>query len=739
MTTILRILTALVFCFSLSSLMYSQSVNKDKYRLSIKKAESEIRIDGKLSEKDWTNADKAINFLNKWPSDKGAAAMQSEVKMTYDDDNLYIGVINYDSTNTDYVIQTLKRDKDVFQSDNFFILIDPVNQQTNGFLFAVSPLGVQMEGLIVPFSDDFVNSDWDNRWFSEVSYIDKNWIIEIAIPFKTLRYDGKNTEWGINFLRSDQKNARYYSWAHVPLQFPGVDLGYTGTLVWDNPPKPANSNFSIIPYITGGITKDLEEGTPTEATYNAGLDAKVAITSSLNLDLTVNPDFSQIEVDIQQTNLDRFSLFFPERRTFFLENSDIFDGFGIPPIRPFFSRRIGLDSEGNQVPILFGARLSGNLNDDWRIGLMTMHTQSTDTDPAQNFTVGAFQHTFDKRSSFKGIAISRQAFEGTEMMRDDYTRNLGGEFNYISESGNWGYWMGYHASFKPERFARNGFYNAGMYLNSRNWDVVHAHSGVGENYIADVGFVRRLENYDSSRDTVIRLGFNQIYQDFGYKMFPENQDVINTHRLGIENFMVWNDAWSFNQINTTFSYNIFFTNSSQINSFLAYSNEYLPFPINFTDDGEDLPSGWYEYINGGISFDSNRRKLFSYGLELNYGGFYNGTLTTMTAGVRYRKQPWGSFEVRAERNILEFPEEHGSTEIWLIGPRIEINFNKNIFWTTFMQYNTQADNFNINSRFQWRFKPMSDLYLVYTDNYFVENWGPKNRAIVLKLNYWLTL
>ncbi len=719
-------------------------VNKEKYRLSIKRAIDNIEIDGELNEATWNEADKTTQFLNKWPTDEGLPPLQTSVQLSYDDKNLYIAALCKED-NKDHIVQTLKRDDVIWTSDGFGVFLDPVNTQTNGFAFFTNAYGVQTEGLLTAFGsgDEGMSRDWDNKWFTEVHQTETgDWSVEMAIPFKTLRYDAKLTEWGINFIRCDLANNKYSTWTFIPLQFDGTDLSYAGTLVWDDPPPQTNSNFSIIPYVTGAVFKDIdEENGAVQTDFDAGLDAKIAVTSSLNLDLTVNPDFSQIEVDEQQTNLTRFSLFFPEKRTFFLENSDIFSDFGIRPIRPFFSRRIGLDDDGNPIPILGGARLSGNLAEKTRIGLMSMQTASTENVNGQNYTVGVVQQQVLKRSSVKGIFINRQSFNDGELDENDFGRNAGGEFNFVTPDGSFGSWIALHNSLKPEKFDANIFFNAGFQYSNRKISTVFSYAKLGENYIADVGFVNRLDNYDADRDTTIRIGYQHIFQTFDYTLFPKKgNSFLNFTKINLQNYILWNDGLGRTLRNTELGANFFMQNTSWLNLNFVHTTEFLPFATNFTDDEfENLPSDTYNYGGFEMFYRSNSRKRFFYTIRGKYGGFYNGTLLQLGGSVQYRKQPWGTFALNFERSILTLPDDFGETKLWLLGPKIEVNFSKKIFWTTFIQYNTQADNFNINSRIQWRYQPMSDLFLVYTDNYTAENLGLKSRAIVLKFNYWLTI
>ncbi|MEL6652947.1 MAG: DUF5916 domain-containing protein [Bacteroidota bacterium] len=391
MRTVITSLTAIYLLLSFSYL-YAQPEREMQVALQIKSIDEKVLIDGNLDEGFWESLPRTSPFINKWPVDSGYADSQTEVRMAYDQEFVYIAAVCQDGP--EYVIQSLKRDTDFFDSDGFSVVIDPVGRKTNGFFFGVNALGAQSEGLVGATMDegDF-NFDWDNRWYSAVQNYEDHWVVEIAIPFKTLRYEAGNKRWGINFIRNDIKRNRYSTWSYVPLNFMGIDMGYLGDLHWDQDPPVAKGNVSIIPYAIGGMSKDYEEGTDLATTYNAGLDAKVALSPSLNLDLTVNPDFSQVDVDEQVTNLERFNLFFPEKRNFFLENSDLFSSFGIPPTRPFFSRQIGLellpDGQPVPIPILFGARLTGNLTDKLRIGILDVQTGARDDISGQNVAVAA--------------------------------------------------------------------------------------------------------------------------------------------------------------------------------------------------------------------------------------------------------------------------------------------------------------------------------------------------------------
>ena len=352
------------------------------FQLHIHRASSSINIDGIADEQSWIDAEPTSDFYMILPMDTSMANVRTVVRMSYDTENLYLLAECFNLKNGRHMVESLRRDFSFLKNDNFLLFMDTFEDQTTGFSFGANAFGAQWDGAM--YEGGKVDLSWDNKWTSAVKNYEDRWIFEAAIPFKTIRYKKDLKQWGINFGRNDLKTTEKSSWAPVPRQFPSASLAYTGTLVWDEPPPAPRSNISIIPYVLGGISKDYEHNIKTLFNKNIGGDVKVSLGPSLNLDLTVRPDFSQVEVDKQVANLSRFELFFPERRQFFLENGDLFANFGYADIRPFFSRRIGLG-----VPIDFGARLSGKLDKHCRIGVIDMRKAKVEERdlPSQNFDV----------------------------------------------------------------------------------------------------------------------------------------------------------------------------------------------------------------------------------------------------------------------------------------------------------------------------------------------------------------
>ena len=731
----------LFYFWVLSYVLFAQN-NGEVYQLNIQRMDEKIHLDGVLDESFWEDVEIATNFWLNFPVGGTPVddEVQTTVKITYDDDFIYLGVECYGKG--PFLVQSLKRDNDSFwNGDAFAVVFDPVNERTNGVIFGVNPAGVQTEALITGEPArrggqlSGYNKAWDNKWYTQASVTENGWTAEMMIPFKSLRF-GRKGHWGINFIRVDAQNNANHSWAPVPIQFYGTDLGYLGQLIWDKPPRNEKGNISLVPYLLGNVYKDYESKSDLSQSFALGMDAKIAINSNLNLDLTVNPDFSQVDVDEQQTNLTTVNLRFPERRLFFLENSDIFSNFGTNA-KPFFSRKIGLDDDGNTIPIIYGARLSGNLNKNLRIGLMNTQTQEQEL-PGNNYSSFALHQRILKRAVLRGYFHNRVGYTDGSIQEDDFNRIGGLEFNYSSEDSKWRAVTGYGLAFSNENQNENYLFNLFGGYGGRAFNVMVNISGLGDNYINDFSLIPRQKHYDALEDTTYILGFNHWWATMGYKFYPENT-FINQHgfslttngdRTATSNELI--------QDKHQLSYKFLMKNTSTLDLTYAHEGVNLLYPFGFTDN-EPLPAQLYRFDYGQIKYVTDRRREIKLTSGFRYGSFYNGTRTEFSLAVDYRVQPWGNFSLNFVQNDLEFSGNYGAEQLLLFGPKAEINFSKNFFWTTFMQYNTQSDNFNINSRLQWRYMPMSDLFIVYSDNYMVEYFGPRNRGLVLKLNYWFNL
>jgi hypothetical protein len=381
-----------------------------------------------------------------------------------------------------------------------------------------------------------------------------------------------------------------------------------------------------------------------------------------------------------------------------------------------------------------GARLTGNLGESWRIGVLSMQTKATTNQEGQNYSAFTLHKKLLKRSQVKALFTNRQAMAGKEFSNTDYGRNASLEAVYQNENGSILSWFGLHKSFKHDLGHDNTLISTGIGLQKKNFTSFIGLSSSGNNYTADMGFITQLDNYDAVHDTVIRIGYKALFHQMQYTIkTPENKFTSYHEFAAISNLKNIKDH-GFTDWNTNAHYEIGFNNSSVIQLRYVHNYSKLLYPFSFTDE-IPLPASKYSFDHLILIYNSDLRKALSYKLQGTTGTFYNGTIQSALAGVKFRAQPWGFFEMNFEYNDLNFPDPYGRAKLFLINPRIEFNFSTKLFWTTFLQYNTQKDNFNINSRLQWRYKPMSDIYLVYTDNYAVQFWGPKNRSLVLKVNY----
>jgi hypothetical protein len=730
----LKIISAAVFFWlSIAISAHAQPILPS---LSIHKAIDAVVLDGELNEQTWKSAVVASGFRQNFPYDTGMAKARTEVMLSYDSEYLYVAAICYDDLPGSYVIQSLKRDFSFPITDAFAVTIDPFGDKLNGFSFGVSPYGVQREGLLYDGGTAGVATDWDNKWYSKVLIKEGMWVCEFAIPFTSLRFKPGSTEWRINFARNDLKRNEISTWITVPRNFNIATLAFTGVLQWDAPTVKTGHNISLIPFVINRNTVDVENKIAPTSKFNGGLDAKVAITSSMNLDLTINPDFSQTEVDRQVINLTRFDIAYPERRTFFIENNDLFGQFGFSAIRPFFSRNIGIvyDTKAKlykELPILFGARLSGKINKNWRLGLMSMQTDRNDelNAASQNYAVLAIQRQMFSRSNLAFIFVNKQTF-GTDSTLDYtwqnklFNRVVGLEYNLNSSDSKWKGKTLFHQAIQskilPDQYAHASF----LSYNTARYQLQWNHEYVGQNYLAEVGFVPRTNYW-------------RIEPSAKIVFYPQSK-LLNNYGYKIYNSTYWNTLGKLTDETWQWIFDLNFQNSAKCS--FTYSYDYVYLIKSFT------PLGYKDKLNPGLTFynhnaevmfQSNLRKVVNSLITTGYSQYFDGRRFKLETGITYRFQPWGN--ITLNYNLYKLTRPVGDKNLVIIGPRIEITLNKSLFFTTFVQYNTAIDNVNVNARLQWRYKPVSDFFIVYTDNYTAEYLNKKNRDLVLKWTYWLNL
>lgn len=716
--------------FFLSCFFYSFAQKKNEaYQYHIHRATSPLVIDGIMDEEAWQQAQTATDFFMVLPMDTSKAKVRTDVKMTYDDQNIYLIAICYTALPGPYMVESLRRDFSFGKNDNFLLFMDPFDDQTNGFSFGANAAGAQWDGIM--YEGGSVDLSWDNKWYSAVKNYPDKYIFEAAIPFKTIRYKKGITRWGINFSRNDLKTTEKSSWTPVPRQFPTASLAYTGVLVWDQPPPEAGLNVSVIPYALAGSEKDFTTHNKTDYRGDIGADVKIGLTSSLNLDLTVHPDFSQVEVDKQVTNLSRYELFFPERRQFFLENGDLFANFGYDDIRPFFSRRIGLG-----VPIKYGARLSGKLNKDWRIGAMYMRTgKVNDLDlPDQSFSVVALQRRVFSRSNIRFLFIDKESLnyhpnpDSVKYLYQAYNRNIGFEYNLASSNNIWTGKALFLKSFSPGKSSKDFVHAASLQYSSKYWLLLWRHEFVGNNYMAEAGYVPR-KNFIKLNPQITRY------------FFPKS-GIVLSHGPQLTSINFFDDKFHQTDNQNILSYLVTFRNKATFTGLASHDYVRLLQPFDPTNLGKDslLAGTKHHWNTAGFDFVSQPQQLFTYTLSARAGGYYaDGAYRNVATELGYRFQPYVSIALTGSYNNIKLPQPWGNTTFWLVGPRLDITFTNKLYFTTFIQYNEQLKNINLNTRLQWRYNPASDFYLVYTDNYYPAPFSVRNRAFVLKFNYWWNL
>ena len=703
--------------------LYSQSkaVNRDKYRIHISRTDENINIDGILDEKAWLTAEPAGKFHLVTPVDTGYPKANTVCYITYDHTNIYVGAVCYDPTPGKRPIESMKRDFSFNLNDNFMFFIDTYNDQTNGFAFGVTAAGSQADGL--QYNGIRVDYNWDIKWRSAITSYDDRYVVECAVPFRSLRYFGGEKEWGINFGRLDLKNNEKSAWAPMPRQFPHCSLPYTGTLIWDEPLDKSGLRFSVIPYGIAKVTRDNLNDQSPKWEWNGGFDGKMILSTSMNLDLTVNPDYSQVEVDRQQINLDRFELFFPEKRQFFLENSDLFSSLGRAGIQPFFSRRIGLN-----VPVDAGLRLTGRFGDRWRLGLMDIQTGTKDNIPSGNYGVAILQRNVFSRSSIVGFLVNKQITGSYSDTLDGILKNnrvAGLEYNLANPDNRWTGKLFYHQSLYPGAKADAAATGANITYASQYLKASLDQAWVGADFRAETGYIRR-------------TGYYEVFPSVSYLFFGSPESKILSHGPGMDFNIIFEPSSGMTDRETRLSYTIGWKNKSQV--IFALSDDFVKLSSAFdptNTGGEKLTAGTgYNWKSASVAFTSDTRRLFYYTMEGEYGGYYNGTRLFLSGSMNYRVQPYGSIAVMANYNDIVLPDPYNSAGLILIGPRLDVTFTNKLFLTTFVQYNNQIDNLNTNIRFQWRFAPVSDLFIVYTANSFTEDFTNKNRGLVVKLSYW---
>ncbi|WP_346863387.1 DUF5916 domain-containing protein [uncultured Draconibacterium sp.] len=729
--TSISLLALLFLTFSLFAQDYGRAIR-------VNYITEPIKLDGILDEAAWQQADKEGDFWQFFPTDTARAKYPTEFMLVYNDHFLYIGVRG-EASSEKYVVSSLRRDFRGTTSDNVSLMFDTFKDGNTAFLFGMTPYGVQREAFISQGGAAAgFNANWDQKWQLESKINDGYFILEAAIPFSSIKFREGDTEWRMQCYRWDIGANEQSAWAHVPQNQLLSSLAFMNTMEFEKPLGKSRTPFSVIPYINALASKDFELGT-TDSKLKFGGDAKIPIGNSMNLDITINPDFSNTEVDAIFTNLTRFEVFLPEKRQFFIDNSDLFGSFGSSrDANPFFSRRIGLarNNAGNTIEnrIVGGVRLSGKLNEDWRLGFLNVQTdEDIDNGIASNNNMMlAVQKKMFARSNIGFFAINRQAFKDYDFLDSSkvYNRVVGLDYNLASANDKWTGKFFLHKSFQPNDSKGNLASQAYLVFNTRKWRLSSDFVYVNEDFTSDLGFIPR-------RD-IFKIG-NSVTRTF----YPSN-GIINSNAFRLLSLRWLRPSLDLKQTDyeNTFSWTALFKNSAEmelslVNNYIYLFNDFDP---TRTPGAVPLPGNRsYTFNQFQGTYQSNLANLFTYNFETTLGEFYNGSIYSVGGEVAYRVQPWATFSVAFNYDGIRLPDSHADADIWLLSPKADITFSKSLFWSTLVQYSNQRSNLGINSRLQWRFAPLSDLHLVYNDNYITDNFRPRFRSINLKLTYWLNI
>ena len=689
--------------------------------------ETPIKADGILNETAWEEITPFNGFHNFFPINEGKASMDTDIKVFHDGKYLNLAFVYHDSLE-EIRVNSLKRDDygtGFHLSDCVGVIIDPYSNQNRGYFFAINGAGAQLDALIANY--DAENLSWDAIWESGHSVQGTQKVYEMKIPLSAISYDEHISNWSFQFYTRDAKDRMYTVWNKFQRGFLQFDTRFLKPIEMESLKPSKAFKTTLIPALTGAYEK-VTKTNASSTNLQPSLDLQYKISDGLRLDATLNPDFSQVDVDQQVTNLTRFNIVFPERRNFFIENSDLFTTLGAASdINPFFSRFIGA-----QQDILFGLKLSGNVSPNTRIGLLNVQSKLDDFETTQNYTVAVAKQQLNPVFNVAGYLVNRQNTEQFSL-KDDYNRVAGLKMNYLSKKRKWSGFTTYSHSFNNDQKNEAYAFSIENNYNTRTLSFGTKVNSVGKNYITDIGFVPRINNYDALKDTIIRNGYTQLNQSLTFNYFPKNQNIIQTWRLASANLDVYLDERG-NMLETNLFYNmaLFFTNqtSTYINlyhddiklkyAFAPFGNENLIFPGNYQNSAIRL--GW--------NSDYTRNAFGSINMQL--GRFYQGDRMRFGAKAGYRVLPILNLELNYEYNSFSF-DELGKQNLHLMGLTTEVFFSNKLNWTTYFQYNEQIDNFNINSRLQWEYKPLSFLYLVITNNY-TGNLASKNWGFSLKIN-----
>ncbi len=656
-----------------------------------------ITLDGKLNEPAWQRAEKISNFTQRELHEGQPATERTEVAVLYDAKNLYVGVWCYDNHPDKIVASQMKRDFDYSTDDNFQIILDTYNDRRNGYLFITNPNAARAD-ILVSQNGQSSNSSWNGVWNVKTTRTAKGWFAEFEIPFSTLRFTKSGKQiWGINFERNIRRKREQDVWQGWSRNASFQQVSKAGFLVGIRG-KSKTSLIEIKPYGITGLEKEKSEKGIFK--WNVGGDVNYLITPTLKMNLTINTDFAEVESDNMQVNLTRFSLYYPEKREFFLEGKNYFN-FNLGSTQPFYSRRIGLAPDRSVVPIIAGVRIMGKTGNT-SVGAMSIETAKKDTLPLTNYSVVRIKQDVFKESSVGMIAVSK-------LTPGQQNFVYGADFNYFNSHfrGNKNITFGgaVAQSYTSDSTKKTGLASR-LFFEYPNdfieFSAVWDRSGEGFN--PEVGFQRRTAYQMFNADFRIKPRPKKLpwIQQLYFKLFDFNYYIDDiTHKL--------QSFWSeFRPL-----------------GFRTRSGEYFEFNIqrkaeNLTEDFNIydniiIPKGEYWFTDWELQFATfDGRKVYG-GVFVNWGGFYNGKRTVYSGRLNWKISKHVNFSADYRKQLVFLPE--GNFVVNELGSRINFAVNPDLFGSMFAQWNNEEQEMLMNFRVNWIPKPGTNLYFVVNQGY----------------------
>ncbi len=677
-----------------------------------------IQLDGFLNDPQWSKAKPATHFVQREPQNGKPATERTEVRILYDTNNLYLGVRCYDSHPDKIIANTLIRDSDMEGDDRFTVVFDTYLDHQRGFVFVTNPLGARFDAYqSAPEHDP--NSNWNTVWDARSRITSKGWQAEIVIPFKSLRFPNvPNQVWGVNFQRYIQRKHEEDIWSGWGYNEGITYLAFAGELHGLNNLKRGHQ-IEWFPYLKLGAQKENVDGAKQTILKKTGFNIKYGITPTLTADFTVNTDFAQVEADRARINLTRFSLYYPEKREFFLEGANIFK-FGGFRNQVFYSRRIGLSENGEEIPILGGARLTGRAG-KYSIGLLNIQTAHKGNTPSTNFSVVRVQRDFLSQSKF-GFITTQKYIPKTGYTNRAFGADVNFYFTNFLGDKNLAIYSFLAGTQTPSLHGNNLAYRILMDYPNDLIDSYAYFYTIDPNFNPEIGFVRR---------KAIRRGGGA----FRYTPRP--------HRWGIRKFV-------FKPIDVDYTTDM----SGQMESFeyelrpLGFSTvarDYFEFNLQRSFERLDepfpiygnivIPPGSYWYNHAEIQYETNPGRFLSGALFLNSGAFYTGRRTVFSTESLAKFNSHFSLSLDFTWNDIHLKEGSFQTQEW--GSRIRYAFSTLLDARAFVQWNNEDQELNVNFRLHWIPNLGSHFYLVYNHLLSTANrtFQTENRTVILKLNY----